>query len=66
MLEEVSEAGPSATLVRRADVIPDVHRDDRHTAILVKDHGQPVRQREQPIGNFECGEWQADGSSGTR
>ncbi len=39
MLEEMREAGRARLLVLGADVIPDVHRDDRRLVILV--HDQP-------------------------
>ena len=53
VLEEMREPGPPGLLARRADVIPDVHRDQRHGVILVEDDVQPVGQRELRIRNVE-------------
>jgi hypothetical protein len=42
VLEQVRESRAPDFLVGRSDVIPDVHRHDRHTAILVQDDVEPV------------------------
>src|SRR5262249_6381296 len=39
-------------LTRRADVVPDVDRHDRHGVILVEDHVQAIRQRELRVAHF--------------
>ena len=44
VLEEVREAGAARLLVGRADVIPEVHRDQRQPVILGQDDLEPVRQ----------------------
>ncbi len=46
MLEQVREAGAAALLVARADVVPEVHRDERHGVVLVDQHGETVGQGE--------------------
>jgi hypothetical protein len=46
VLEQVREAGAAGLLVRRADVIPDVHRRHRHALVLVQDDREPVGQAE--------------------
>ena len=55
VLEEVREPGAARLLARRADVIPDVHRRERHGVVLVQDHVQPVRQRELGEGHGQRG-----------
>ena len=45
VFEEVRKAGASRHLVFRADVIPDVDRDDWEGVILVDQHIEPVGQR---------------------
>ena len=45
VLEEVREAGAARALVLRADVIPDVHRHDRHVMVLVHDDVEAVGER---------------------
>src|SRR5262249_14012121 len=42
MLEQVSEAGAALTLVSRADVVGDVHRNHGSIVILHGDYPQPV------------------------
>ena len=44
MLEQVREPAAAGRLIRRADVVPDVHRDLRQTVILAEDDGEPVLQ----------------------
>ena len=44
VLEQVREAVAALGLVLRADVVPDVDRDDGRAVVLVKDHLQAVRQ----------------------
>ena len=51
VLEQVREAGLAALLVARADVVPEVHRDDRRRVILVDDEPQPVVERELLVGD---------------
>ena len=46
VLEQVREAGLAALLVTRADVVPDVHGDDRRRVIFVDDQAQAVVERE--------------------
>ena len=45
MLEQVREAGLSRPLVLRADVIPQVHRDDRARAVFVQEDVESVVER---------------------
>ena len=45
MLEEMREACVPRALVLRADVIPEIHRDDRTRAILMEEHVESVGQR---------------------
>ena len=45
VLEQVREAGAPRLLVRRADVVPEVHRDERQAVVLRQDHLEAVRQR---------------------
>ncbi len=54
VLEQVCEAGAAELLVPRADVVPDVHGDDRHAGVAVQDHVQPVGKRELRIGDAEA------------
>ena len=42
VLEQVREAGLAGLLVAGADVVPDVHRDDRRLVVLMDDQAQPV------------------------
>ena len=44
VLEQMREAGSPRLFIAGPDVIPHVHRDDRHGMILVHDHRQPVGQ----------------------
>ncbi len=44
VLEEMGEAGLARDLVLGADVVPDVHRDDRGEVILGHDQAQAVRK----------------------
>ena len=44
VLEQVRESRPPRTLVRRPDVVPQVHRHQRQPVIFAQDHLQPVRQ----------------------
>ena len=44
VLEEVRETGAPLVFVRRPDVIPQVDRDDRQTAVLAQDDVEPVRE----------------------
>ena len=63
VLEQVGEAGPAGALVLRADVIPDVDRDDRRLVVLVDEHGQAVRQHEPLVGDVDGGlggEWRGE------
>ena len=46
VLEQVREARLARLLVLRADVIPDVHRDDRRLVVLVDDQGEAVVENE--------------------
>ena len=52
VLEEVREAGLAALLVARADVIPEVHADDRHGVIFVDDEAS-ARSRGR-MSDAEC------------
>ena len=45
VLEQVREPGAARLLVRRTDVIPEVHRHQRQPVILGQDHVEAVRQR---------------------
>src|SRR5689334_20484710 len=45
VLEEVREPRPPAPLVLRADVIPDVDRDNRRLMVFMQNDGQAVRKR---------------------
>ena len=47
------EAGAAGLLARRADVVPDVHRHERHGVIFVEDDVQPVGQRELGVRDVE-------------
>jgi hypothetical protein len=49
VLEEVREAGATALLVARTDVVPEVHRDQRHAVVLKHDHAQAVVERERLV-----------------
>ena len=51
VLEEVREAGAAGRLVHRADVVPDVHGDERQPLILGKDHLEAVGERVLLEGN---------------
>ena len=44
VLEQVSEPGSLESLVCRADVIPQIDRDDRRRVILGEHHMQAVRE----------------------
>ena len=45
MLEQVREAGLARPFVLRADVIPQVHGDDRARAVFVKEDVESVVER---------------------
>ena len=63
VLEEVRETALSGPLVGRADVVPDVHPDDRSAVVLGEDDGEAVRQLillERYAGNVGCGEEQCE------
>ena len=51
VLEQVSEPGATGTLVGRADVVPEIHRDDRRGVIFGQGHPQPVGELERLDGN---------------
>ena len=56
VFEQMREPGPARHFVRRTDVIPEVHGDQRKPVIFGQDHVQPVRQRvlfEFQLRNFE-------------
>jgi hypothetical protein len=56
VLEEVGEAGAPGALVQRADVVPQVDRDQRQPMIFPEDDLKSVRQRVLlilEIGNLE-------------
>ena len=42
VLEQMGEPCTAGPLVLRADVVPEVHRDDGTPVVLVYDHVQPV------------------------
>jgi hypothetical protein len=44
VLEEVREAGAPGLFVRRSDVVPQVHGDDRQATILSEDDLEAVRE----------------------
>ena len=54
VLEEMREAGAPRVLARRADVVPDVHGDNRRAVILVQNHGHAVGQRELRVPRFSA------------
>ena len=61
MLEQVREAGLARPLVLRADVIPEVHRDDRARAIFVQQDVESVvervlREREVQLSEAAAGQ----------
>ena len=62
MLEEMRKAGTSRPLVLGADVIPDVHRHDRHVMVLVDDHVETVGERALRVGKIDGGHGSALGS----
>jgi hypothetical protein len=51
VLEQVRESGLAGLLVLRADVVPDVDRDDRRLVILVDEERETVLERELPERN---------------
>ena len=54
VFEQVREARAPGLLVRRSDVVPDVHRDKRQTMVFREDDFQPVGQGvllERDVGN---------------
>jgi hypothetical protein len=53
VLEEMRETRPARPLVLRADVIPDVHRHDRHVMVFVNDDVEAVVQRAFGEGELE-------------
>ena len=53
MLEHVREARLAALLVARADVIPDVHRDDGDAVVFVDEHGEAVVEYELVMLDLE-------------
>jgi hypothetical protein len=53
MLEEMREPGAPGALARRADVIPDVDRDNRHAMVFVQDDVEAVRKREVRVRQLE-------------
>jgi hypothetical protein len=53
VLEEMRETCPAGLLVRRPDVIPEVHGHERKPVIFAQDHVQAVRQRELLVVNFQ-------------
>ena len=77
MLEEVGEAGPAGLLVLRADLVPQVHADERGGVVLVKDHVQAVGQGESldlevgdgpglVLGPADTGKGRSDDEDGDR
>ena len=66
VLEQVREAGAALGLILGADVVPEIHGDDRRLAIGVHDHPEPVVEREFLEGDVDGvagarGERQGDG-----
>jgi hypothetical protein len=58
VLEEVREPRAPRPLVLRADVVPDVHADDRRLVVLVDDDGEAVGEdllRERDVRHGEAG-----------
>ena len=53
VLEEVREPGAPRLLVLRPDVVPEVHRDDRHVVVLVHDDVEPVGERAFRVGQVD-------------
>ena len=49
VLEQVREAGAARHLVGRADVVPEVDRDQRQPLVLREDDLEAVRQRERRV-----------------
>src|SRR2546428_6255 len=62
VLEQMGEPGAAGPLVRRADVVPGVHRHHRHGVVLVQEPLQPVGKRERRVGNPEGLGGQAGGA----
>jgi hypothetical protein len=55
VLEQVRETRASASLVLRADVVPQVDRNDRHAAILMDDDVEAVGERAFRVRESDCG-----------
>src|SRR6266851_6667424 len=53
MRSDSRNSASSRELAGRADVVPHVHADHRNAVILVKDHHQPVRQREACVRHVD-------------
>src|SRR5258708_21264697 len=53
MLEEVGKTGLARLLVFRADMIPEVDRDDGGLVVLMNDEGQPVLQDKFLVRNID-------------
>ena len=51
VLEQMREAGVARPLVLRADVIPEVHGDDRARVVLVEEDVESVGERVLREGN---------------
>jgi putative heme iron utilization protein len=54
VLEQVRESGPARLLVRRADVIPEVHSHDWRGMILRQRYEQPIVEMEGFYRNSHC------------
>ncbi|MGC4085053.1 MAG: hypothetical protein QM736_23785 [Vicinamibacterales bacterium] len=52
VLEEMREAGAPGFSLRRSDVIPDVHRDDRHAGSSCRMTCSPFGERELRVRQF--------------
>jgi hypothetical protein len=53
MFEEMRKSGAALPLASRPHVIPDIHTDDRHAVILVKNHMESVGQVELCVGKLK-------------
>ena len=55
VFEEVREAGAARLLVLRPDVVPEVHRHDRHVVVFVDDDVEPVVERALRVRQVDDG-----------
>ena len=67
VLEQMREPGAAAALVARTDVVPDVHRHQRHAVVLVDQHREAVRQHDLLVFDpqlFDIGDHRRGGADG--